>query len=104
MCTDGVSLAVMNDERIQQALASPLLDLIHKQVLFALYSMDAAGNLDEYPQVLPLYLSVDASRCEAILSTLEQAGLITRTQGTLELTHKVQAPVPDGSCGCHMHA
>jgi len=101
MCMDGVSLAVMNDERIQQALASPLLDLVHKQVLFTLYSMNAAGSLDEYQQVLPLYLSTDSATCESILSTLEQAGLLVRNQGTIELTHKVDAPVPDGSCGCH---
>ena len=101
---DGVSLAVMNDERIQQALSSPLLDVVHKQVLLALYSMDAAGNLDEYQQILPLYLSTDASTCEAILLTLEQAGLVAHSQGTIELTYKVNAPVADGSCGCHMHA
>jgi hypothetical protein len=104
MCMDGISFAVMSDEKIQQALANPQLDMVHSQVLLALYSMKAAGSLDDYQQVLPVYLSADAETCETILDALEQAGLIMRGRGTIELTHKIDAPEPDGSCGCHVHA
>ena len=54
MCMDGVSLAVMNDERIQQALSSPLLDLVHKQVLFALYLHERGGKSRRVPAGLAL--------------------------------------------------
>ena len=104
MCMDGISLAVLNDERIQQELSNPKLDFVHKQVLMTLYSMNAAGTLGEYRQVLPLYLSKDLSTCEEILNTLEQEGLISRNQGNIELTYKVDAPESDASCGCHVHA
>lgn len=103
MCTDGVSLAVLNDERIMQAMSNPELDFVHKQVLLNLYSMNASGRLDEYEQVLPLYLSTDANTCENILNVLERVGLISRNGKGIELTYKVEAPAED-SCGCHMHA
>jgi hypothetical protein len=104
MCMDGVSLAVLNDERIQQAMSNPQLDFVHQQVLLMLYSMNAAGSLNEYQQVLPLYLSKDLSQCEEILKVLEQAGLISQNRGVIELTYEVQAPEADAACGCHMHA
>ena len=104
MCTDGVSLVVLNDERIQQAMADPKLDFVHKQVLLTLYSMQAAGNLDEYEQMLPLYLSSDWAKCEGILGVLEQVRLISNHGPGIELTYKIEAPDVDDSCGCHAHA
>ena len=104
MCMDGVSLVVLNDERIQQAMADPQLDFVHKQVLLTLYSMNASGNLDEYEQMLPVYLSTDWAKCDGILNVLEKVGLISRNGKGIELTYTVEAPDVDASCGCHMHA
>jgi hypothetical protein len=104
MCIDGVGHLVMADERIQQALSNPLLDLVHSQVLMALYSMESSGHLQECRSLLPVYLSTDASRCDALLSALEQAGLLVQGPHGVELTYKITPEQQDHSCGCSMHS
>lgn len=101
MCMDAISHMLMNDETIQNKLANPILDLIHKQVLMALYSMDAENRLHEYRQMLPVYLSTDWLNCERILDVLEEAGLLTRTSGKIDLTYRILTETGDSSCGCH---
>ncbi len=61
MCDVRVSFLAMNDEIVQELLANPILDLIHKQVLMNLYSMEAHNQLHEFKELLPLYLSKDWS-------------------------------------------
>ena len=90
MCTEGVSYPAMNDETVQELLANPILDLIHKQVLMNLYSMEANNQLHEFKDVLPLYLSKDWSACEDILDTLVQAGLLKWTEEGIELTRTIR--------------
>jgi len=98
---DGVSLSLMNDETFRKILADPALDFVHKQVLMTLYSLDHGKRLADYRQMLPIYLSTDWSKCEAILQTLEDAGLIAQSaDGSVVLTHPVQAAHPDVACGC----
>jgi hypothetical protein len=100
MCTDGVSHLIFADEAIMQKMADPILDLVHKQVLMTLYSWDAADQLGEYRDLLPVYLSKDWPECEAILKTIEQAGLVTLTSNGIALAH----PLPrtdEPECGCH---
>ena len=89
MCTEGVSFSAMNDEAVQELLVNPILDFIHKQVLMNLYSMDASNQLNEFKELLPLYLSKDWSACEGILDTLAQAGLLKWTEDGIELTHRI---------------
>jgi hypothetical protein len=99
MCTDGVSHLVMEDENIQRLMSNPMLDLIHKQVVLNLYALDATHNLDDYKQMLPLYLGIDWEACQAILDTIEKAGLMTRTSDGIALIHPVQREESMG-CGC----
>lgn len=90
MCTEGVSFSAMNDGAVQELLANPILDLIHKQVFMNLYAMDANNQLHEYQELLPLYLSKDWSACEDILDTLVQAGLLKWTEDGIELTRPIR--------------
>jgi hypothetical protein len=89
MCTEGVSFLAMNDEAVQALLTNPILDVIHKQVLLNLYSMDANNQLHEFKELLPIYLSKDWPACEGILDTLVQAGLLKRADNGIELIHPI---------------
>jgi len=100
MCTEGVSFLAMNDESVQALLANPILDVIHKQVLLNLYSLDANNQLHEFRELLPLYLSKDWPACEDILDTLVQAGLLKRADNGIELTHPIHRQERSG----HEHA
>ncbi len=100
MCMEGMNCFAMNDPAFQKVMSNPALDLIHKQVLMTLYSMAANKCLQEYKELLPVYLSADWSRCETILETLERAGLLTRTEHGIQLTHQIDATNPAMSCGC----
>lgn len=99
MCIDGVSPLVMNDEDIQRLMSNPILDLIHKQVVMSLYSMDANHVLDDYKRMLPLYLGTDWETCQAILDTIEKAGLVIQSSNGIVLTHPVQRD-ESHACGC----
>lgn len=101
MCIDGVSHLVMKDETLQRMLSNPALDLVHKQVLMALYSMDANNRLHECLDLLPVYLSAERSYCEGILNTLEQTGLLERTKDGIALTYRLKVDQLANSCGCH---
>ena len=101
MCVDAVSHVLMNDETFQRLMSNPLLDLIHKQVLLALYSMDSANELGRCRELLPIYLSTDWPNCQAVLDTLEAAGLIKRIDEAVALTYKIDHAVAHDSCGCH---
>ncbi|MBI5570071.1 MAG: hypothetical protein HY914_09010 [Desulfomonile tiedjei] len=102
MCMDAVSHLLINDRTFQRLVSNPSLDLIHKQVLMALYSMELGGELERCKELLPVYLSSDWSRCETILDTLEAAGLIERIDGAVELTYRIDKDEAGGSCGCHL--
>jgi hypothetical protein len=99
MCTDGVSLIVMNDENIQQLMSNPILDVIHKQVVMTLYSLDASDGLEDYKRMLPLYLGMDWDVCQKILDTIEKAGLLSHTSDGIALTHRVERDT-SSACGC----
>ena len=101
MCIDGVGHLVMNDETLQRLMSNPILDLVHKQVLMALYSMDANNRLHECLDLLPVYLSAEREYCEKILETLEQTGLVERTHEGVVLTHPIKRDDLAHSCGCH---
>jgi hypothetical protein len=103
MCNVGVSFLAMNDDAIQELLANPILDVIHKQVLMNLYSMDANNQLHEYKELLPLYLSKDWAACEDILNTLVQAGLLKRTDNGIELTRSIPRQEQDQACAMGPH-
>ncbi len=103
MCNVGVSFLAMNDDAIQELLANPILDVIHKQVLMNLYSMDANNQLHEYKELLPLYLSKDWAACEEILDTLVQAGLLKWTDNGIELTRTIPRQEQDQACGMASH-
>jgi hypothetical protein len=99
MCIDGISHHVLADPTVQRLMANPILDFVHHQVLMALYSLECNDRLDEYKQVLPVYLQKDWSGCDEILKALEQAGLVTRAGDDLQLTVKVEGGGV-ASCGC----
>jgi len=91
----------MDDETIREKIANPLMDIVHQQVVMVLYSLDANGQLNQYKEMLPLYLSEDWSKCEAILDVIEKAGLLVRTDQGLQLTHPVRIDTTAAACGCH---
>jgi hypothetical protein len=100
MCVDGVSRLVMGDPTVQELLSNPILDIVHKQVVLTLYSLAADHSLHEYEKMLPVYLSLDWARCSAILDTIEQAGLITRTKDGIALTYPIDAEAEGSPCAC----
>jgi len=101
MCIDGVGHLVLGDERIQSLMADPRLDLVHQQVVMALYSLDAQGRLEEYKEVLPIYLSLSWERCSEIIDAIVGVGLLVRTQDGVELAYPVADDGSGGSCACH---
>jgi hypothetical protein len=103
MCVDGVSRFVMGNLAIQNLMSNPILDIVHKQVVMTLYSLAADNCLHEYEKMLPVYLSTDWASCSAILDTIEQAGLLTRTEGRgIALTYPIDAEAESASCGCSL--
>ena len=100
MCVDGVSRLVMGNLTIQNLMSNPILDIVHKQVVMTLYSLAADHCLHEYEKILPVYLSIDWAQCSAILDTLEQAGLLTRTEDGISLTYPIDAEAESSACGC----
>lgn len=98
MCVDGVSSLLFTNEAIMEKLANPILDFVHKQVLMALYSWDSAGTLGEFRELLPVYLSKDRQECDAILRTVQEAGLVTLSANGIALVHPL--PKPDAHCNC----
>jgi hypothetical protein len=81
-------------------MANPILDIVHKQVVMTLYSLEANHQLQEYRRMLPLYLATDWQKCAEILDAIELAGLITQAGEGIELTYHIEAP-QDAGCGCH---
>jgi len=100
MCSDGVSHLIFADETIMEKMANPIMDFVHKQVVMALYSWNAENRLDSYRELLPIYLSKDWTECEAILKTIERAGLVTLRADGIKLNHGLPS-VPAHSCGTH---
>jgi len=100
MCTDGVSLLIFENDAIMKKMSNPILDFVHKQVVMTLHSLEAAKRLGEYRDLLPTYLSKNWAECEAILRTIEQAGLVTLGPDGITLTHRVESDSTT-SCGCH---
>lgn len=100
MCVDGASRLVMDNPTIQNLMSNPILDIIHKQVVMTLYSLEADHCLHEYEKMLPVYLSLDWPQCSEILDTIEQAGLLARTEDGIALTYPIRAEVESTPCGC----
>lgn len=100
MCTDAITPIIFENAAIMEKMSNPILDFVHKQVVITLYSLEAAKRLEEYRDVLPTYLSTDWPECEAILRTLEQAGLVSVGSDGIALTHRVEIDNTN-SCGCH---
>lgn len=101
MCSDGISHRVMSDATIQEMMSNPIMDLVHKQVVMILYSLEADKRLHEYKQWLPIYLSQDWTECSAIIGTIERAGLLKRSGDSIALIHKIEADDSDVACACH---
>ncbi len=100
MCIEGGGRLLFSDAKLQELMADPRLELIHKQVLLQLYSMEAAGRLHEYREILPLYLSLEWPRCVEILAVLEDAGLVARNGNRIRMVHQIKSEDSPGSCGC----
>ncbi len=101
MCMDGACQIIMNDAKIQEMLSNPVLDLVHKQVVMVLYSLENSNRLETYKEVLPVYLSSDWATCSEVLDTIEQAGLLKRTTNGIELTYSLSSEHKTVSCECH---
>lgn len=99
MCTASVGNLLVYDERIQDLMNKPGMDIIHKQVVMTLYSLALSKRLDEHERLLPVYLGLDADECKKILTTIERAGLIKNRDGKISLTYPVHTD-PADSCGC----
>ncbi len=100
MCTASVGDIIMENQMIQDLMAKPNLDLIHKQVLMTLYALDAQKRLDDYKTILPIYLSMDWKNCEQILETLESAGLVTLDRESIVMNYPLNIDKNQSSCGC----
>jgi hypothetical protein len=79
----------------------PEMDVIHKQVVVALYSIQAEGRLDEYRRWLRIYLGVGPDKLAELLTVIERAGIIDRSDSGVRLVHELHIDTSD-SCG-HMH-
>jgi hypothetical protein len=101
MCMDGACQAIMNDSKIQEMLSNPILDMVHKQVVMILYSLENSNRLGTYKEVLPVYLSADWATCSEVLDTIERAGLLRRTSNGIELSYSLSVDDKAGSCECH---
>jgi hypothetical protein len=99
MCMDSVGRLLVQDETIQRLMSNPILELIHKQVVLTLYSLDAERRLNEYKELLPIYLSMDWNKCRGLLDTIQRAGLLALQADEIHLTHPIKM---DGVniCGC----
>ena len=101
MCTASVTHLLMENPMIQQMMSDANLDLRQRQVVMTLYSMDAAGTLDDHRAMLPVYLGLQWEDCREILSAIEGAGLITRDGAErLTITHPIADGESSQSCGC----
>jgi hypothetical protein len=101
MCIQGLSPLLMENEKLQNALAVANLDLIHQQVLMTLYSMDVDNRLNECQEILPLYLSQPWDTCLEILHVLETSGLIKCEGEQIVLAYPIKRPDDELSCACH---
>lgn len=88
------------DERLRRVMEDPSLDITHKQVLMALYSLHASRGLAGVRDHLPIYLSMGWNECVDILDTLERAGLLARSGDSVELAYIPEARPVGLSCGC----
>ncbi|MCX5873714.1 MAG: hypothetical protein NTY51_10865 [Deltaproteobacteria bacterium] len=100
MCMVSVGNLIIENEMIQQLMANPSLDLIHKQVLMTLYALDAQKSLADHKTVLPIYLSMNWDECDKILGVLESAGTITRNHESILLNYPLNIDATESSCGC----
>lgn len=100
MCMDGACSFILQNENVQRLMSDPSLDLIHKQVVMMLYSLDASDRLGEYREILPVYLTLEWDKVAEILQTLEQAGLVILTADRLLLAHPIKSDESAVACAC----
>jgi hypothetical protein len=100
MCMEGSSALFQHNAKLRSVMEDPALDIMHKQVLMALYSLHTAGGLDRVKDHLPIYLSMDWTDCVTILDGLERAGLLARRGDEIELFHAPERRPLGLSCGC----
>jgi hypothetical protein len=100
MCMESVSKLIMSDPEMQERMANPMLEAIHKQVLMNLYALQADRRLHFYGTLMPLYLGSDKDRLDAILEDLQTAGLLRKNGKNIELVYQVETEA-GSSCGCH---
>jgi hypothetical protein len=100
MCMESVSKLIMSDPEIQERMANPLLDPIHKQVLMNLYMLQSDKRLHFYETLMPLYLGPEKDRLNAILEDLQTAGLLKKNGKDIELVYHIETE-EGSSCGCH---
>ncbi len=101
MCTAAVSHIVLQDERIQDAMAANGLDFLHQQVVITLYGLELQGQLQAYKEMLPTYLSMEWEKCAELLATLEHAGLIHRADDAIKMVIPIHAEEAGHACGMH---
>lgn len=102
MCTTGISFQVMTNPIIRDIVVRANLDFVHQQVIMLLYTLQHEKRLDQYAQVLPLYLGKDWSACEQLLADLEAAGVVRRSNGGVELPYEIHVDEDGDACACGM--
>ena len=100
MCTASVGDIIMGNEMMQELMAKPELDLVHKQVLMTLYALDMQKRLGDYKTILPIYLGMNWDNCKEILNTLEAGGLIKIGQEGISMSYPLDVDSSQTSCGC----
>jgi hypothetical protein len=100
MCTDSVSHLVLQDGRIQALLMDPRLDIVHKQVVLSLYSLNGSPTLTELEQILTVYLGQDWAQCMDILRSIEAVGIIRLQGERVTMVYPVTKPADGAGCGC----
>ncbi|MGB9617153.1 MAG: hypothetical protein ACP5M0_14020 [Desulfomonilaceae bacterium] len=102
MCTTGISFQVMTNPIIREIVVRANLDFVHQQVIMVLYTLQHEKRLDQYAQVLPLYLGKDWSACERLLADLEAAGVVRRSSGGVDLPYEIHVDDDGDACACGM--
>ncbi len=102
MCTTGISYQVMSNPLIRDIVVRDNLDFLHQQVIMVLYTLQHEKRLDQYAQMLPLYLGKDMTACEQLLADLESAGVVRRSGGGIELLHEIHVDDDGDACACGM--
>lgn len=78
----------LDPEIVDKIFAQRRLDSIHHAAMIALYTLDAQGLYDDYPEHLPRFLLCLREACQPVLAALVECGLLRAVGERVELVHR----------------